>query len=311
MSTGNSYQRASTTSTSGIDFGAIEGGDDAMVKAHEFRSSKITKTHGRINVDGDADDIALMSLQAGELGSDKPHCVPQRVVMALLCFSMEVVCYCDRTNISLAIVQMQKAYGYSDSVDGLVLAAFFVGYACTQIIGGVLAQRYGGKPILGAAVFMWSVWTLLTPAAASVSLPVLFICRVLMGLGEGVSLPCVHNITSEWVPAQERSRFLTLCTSGQFVGTMLAMSCAPLVSKWWPSVFYLFGCLGLCWNVCWHCLASSTPQTHPSISTAELQYIQQGVSPREPTRATPWRSFFRERAFVAIIIAHFVHNWGW
>jgi ACS family sodium-dependent inorganic phosphate cotransporter len=307
---GSSYQRAGTSSASSIDFGSINSGEDAMVKAQQFRlSKKVAKENG-----DDADDISLMSLQpaGGEVRSGQACYVPRRMVMALLCFAMEVVCYCDRTNISLAIVPMQKAYGYSDSVDGLVLAAFFVGYACTQIIGGVLAQQYGAKPVLGFAVFMWSLWTLLTPAAASVSLPVLFICRMLMGFGEGVSLPCVHNITSQWVPANERSRFLTLCTSGQFIGTMVAMSCAPLVDKWWPSVFYLFGCLGLCWNLCWHCLASSTPQSHPAISTDELRYIQMNQEQLpESKRSTPWRSFFRESAFLAIMVAHFVHNWGW
>ena len=96
------------------------------------------------------------------------------------------------------------------------------------------------------------------------------------GSAEGVSLPCIHQITADWIPLNERSRFLTACTSGQFVGTLAAMTCAPFVEEWWPSIFYLFGGLGLVWSAVWYCVASSTPEIHPTICDDELTYIQQG-----------------------------------
>jgi len=33
---------------------------------------------------------------------------------------------------------------------GVVLSTFFVGYALTQVLGGQLADKYGGKAVLGA-----------------------------------------------------------------------------------------------------------------------------------------------------------------
>ena len=47
--------------------------------------------------------------------------------MAVLGMTMWLVCYCDRTNISLAIVEMETEFGWSESTDGLVLSSFFVG----------------------------------------------------------------------------------------------------------------------------------------------------------------------------------------
>ena len=56
----------------------------------------------------------------------------QRLVLGLLGFMMEVVCYADRTNISLAILPMAEERGYSESTTGFILSSFFIG--CTRAL---------------------------------------------------------------------------------------------------------------------------------------------------------------------------------
>ena len=242
------------------------------------------------------------------------QCCPpsKRRILMVLGFTMELICYADRTNISLAIVPMSKQYGYDESTQGLIFASFFAGYCCTQILGGWAAKQIGGKVVLGWGVFLWTLCTILTPPAASVGIGTLLFCRVCMGFAEGVSLPSMHQITATWIPVHERSRFLTACTSGQFCGTVSAMACSPLVAEWWPGIFYLFGALGLLWNVAWYLLASSTPQQHSTISKAEFEYIKRNItqSEGEDARPTPWLSFLHT-AFLANVVAHWAHNWGW
>lgn len=46
------------------------------------------------------------------------------------------------------------------------------GYLLTQVAGGVWADKFGGKPILGFGVVWWSIATALTPIAAQLGLPV-------------------------------------------------------------------------------------------------------------------------------------------
>lgn len=41
----------------------------------------------------------------------------------------------------------------------------------------------------------------------------------------------------------------------------------------WPSVFYIFGGLGVVWGLPWYFLAHNLPEHHPRISDAELSYI--------------------------------------
>ena len=58
----------------------------------------------------------------------------------------------------------------------------------TQILGGLAARRYGGRVVLLTGVGLWSLFTMLTPVAAVSGMTPLILCRVLMGLGEGVTM---------------------------------------------------------------------------------------------------------------------------
>ena len=102
---------------------------------------------------------------------------PQRYSIVALCFSGTFICYIDRVNPSIAIIPMQQEFGWSLATQGVVLSAFFWGYLATQILGGWLADRHGGKVVLGIAVLLWSLFTLLTPPAAA-SLGLLLAVRV-------------------------------------------------------------------------------------------------------------------------------------
>ena len=77
---------------------------------------------------------------------------------------------------------------------GIVLGAFFWGYAATQLLGGQAADRLGGQHVLGLGVFVWSACTFLTPAAALAGFGVLLVARVALGLGEGIAFPAVHTL---------------------------------------------------------------------------------------------------------------------
>ena len=70
------------------------------------------------------------------------------------------------------------------------------GYLLTQVAGGVWADRFGGKRVLGFGVIWWSVATAMTPIAAKMGLPVLLAARACMGVGEGVAMPAMNNLLS-------------------------------------------------------------------------------------------------------------------
>jgi len=237
---------------------------------------------------------------------------PRRFILVGLCFLSTLICYIDRVNMSVAIIPMAEEFKWAQTTRGIVLSSFFYGYLATQVLGGWLADRYGGKVVLGFGVLWWSIFTLLTPPAAAVSLAVLFIARVGMGLGEGVAFPAIHNLFARWEPVHERARSVALNASGIALGTVAALLLTPMiVLAWgWQAVFYCFGLLGFLWYAFWQFFASDSPETHSSIHPTEVQFIRTN-SPSPPrNEKTPWGLLLSKIPTWAIIINHFCSNWG-
>lgn len=60
-----------------------------------------------------------------------------------------------------------------------------IGYVCSQLVGAHFGGVFGPAKLLGAALFGWSLLTLLTPFAARTSPRAMVLTRVCLGLLEG------------------------------------------------------------------------------------------------------------------------------
>ena len=121
----------------------------------------------------------------------------RRHTVVAMTFLAAFIAYTDRVNIAVAAVQMRVDLGWSQTQKGLVLSSFFVGYMLFMFASGWLANRFGGKRVLGFAVLAWSVFTLLTPLAASISMPALILARCVPGLAVEVGLArCLDQLRS-------------------------------------------------------------------------------------------------------------------
>ncbi|KAJ4953111.1 hypothetical protein NE237_029943 [Protea cynaroides] len=237
---------------------------------------------------------------------------PKRWVVVLLCFSAFLLCNMDRVNMSIAILPMSQEFNWNSATVGLIQSSFFWGYLLTQIVGGIWADKIGGKLVLGCGVVWWSFATVLTPIAARLGLPFLLVMRALMGIGEGVAMPAMNNILSKWIPVSERSRSLAFVYSGMYLGSVTGLAFSPiLIHKFgWPSIFYSFGSLGSIWFALWMNKAHSSPKDDPELSADEKRLILGGSALKEPVSVIPWKLILSKPPVWALIISHFCHNWG-
>lgn len=58
---------------------------------------------------------------------------------------------------------------------------------------------YGGKVVMAWGVALWSLATFLSPWAAETSLIALLAMRMLLGIAEGVALPCMNNMIRRYL----------------------------------------------------------------------------------------------------------------
>ncbi|XP_054707829.1 sialin-like isoform X2 [Uloborus diversus] len=210
-------------------------------------------------------------------------------------------------------------FDWGPEVKGLILGSFFYGYVLTQIPGGYLAERYGGKWFFGVGVLVTAIFSLLTPIAAKWGVTPFVLVRIIEGLGEGMTFPAMNALISRWAPKLERSRVSSFIFTGTQIGNVVAMPISGWLSSTdllggWSSVFYVFGTVGCVWFLFWAFLAYERPTDHPSISMHELQLFQldeKEVPCDKVKRRVPWTAIFRSVPMWALVIAHFGHSFGY
>jgi MFS transporter, ACS family, solute carrier family 17 (sodium-dependent inorganic phosphate cotransporter), other len=235
----------------------------------------------------------------------------RHVVVALTLLAC-VIAYTDRVNISVAAVAMKERFGWSQTQKGVVLAAFFVGYLLFMFVAGLLAHRFGGKRVLGYSVLAWSLLTLLTPPAATLSIAVLIAARIGLGVGEAGTYPSIYELFGRWVPAAERARAVARMTSGFPLGTVIGL----VVSGWlvqrygWAAPFYVFGLIGLVWLIVWFQQVENDPAADPRISAEEKVLLQAGTSTGRQTDQMRLRQLLLRPSVLGIVAGHVAFTWN-
>ncbi|XP_011178035.1 putative inorganic phosphate cotransporter [Zeugodacus cucurbitae] len=258
-----------------------------------------------------------------------PPTFGRRHVQCLLMFIGFSAAFSMRVNLSVAIVAMMDSkaanpdfpeYHWSEETKSRILSSFFWGYICTQIPGGMLARRFGGKVMLIFSVSISSIMALLTPLGVAYGdWKLLCFMRFLQGFGQGVTVPSMHTLLAKWAPVTERGSLATYSYSGSQFGTVIMLASSGVLassSMGWPSCFYIPGALGLLWTVLWIIWGASSPQECSKISVAERVLIesslQQNVKPHDdgkPNLAVPWKRIFTSVPFLVLTATHCASTW--
>lgn len=77
----------------------------------------------------------------------------------------------------------QKAeFDWDKSIRSSILASFFYGYLITQIPGGWLADRFGGRRVWGVCMAISALSTILLPVCARTNVILVYVLRAILGL---------------------------------------------------------------------------------------------------------------------------------
>ena len=259
-----------------------------------------------------------------------------RWFLAFWLFLLSGVAFLDRTNISIAGLQISSEYGLGNQRLGWISSAFLLGYAGFQVPAGWMATRFGPRRMLALGALWWGVATALTavlPAGMTHAVVLLMGIRFLLGVGESVMYPAANQFVARWVPVRERGFTNGLIFAGVGAGSGLT----PPLLNWlitnhgWRAAFWFSALTGIVVGAVWWLIARDTPEEHPRVALAEMAEIRQGVdaalakavsqaeisasrtgkavddagrvpSVREPTS---WRSVFARVDLPALMMAYF------
>ena len=139
---------------------------------------------------------------------------------------------------SIVLATLMRQFGMSRTTAGLLNALTLAASAIGGLAFGLLADRFGRRPMLSASILVYSVFTF--ACGLSTSLVALASFRFLLGLGMGGEWNTGAALVAESYPSAWRGRALGIVQSSWAIGYALAAIVAGLVLPHfgWRWVFF-------------------------------------------------------------------------
>lgn len=232
-----------------------------------------------------------------------------RWTICALIFFATTINYMDRQMLGLLAPLLQKDIGWNQVQYAQTVMVFTVAYAVGLATFGRIADRVSTKVVYGSAMAMWSLAAMLHAAAATV--PGFAAVRGLLGFGEAANFPVAIRTTAIWFPKKERALATGFWNMGATIGGIVAPAFVPIAAvMWgWRATFVAGGAAGLVWLAVW-LLVYRPPAQHPSVSSAELDYIN---ADRDEVAEKPasWLSVLKYRETWAFVVGKLLTDPVW
>lgn len=166
-------------------------------------------------------------------------------VLGLLAF-VSVLNYLDRTLIYILFTPIKREMSFTDFELGLLgSTSFAIFFAVLGVPFGRLADRGSRKNMIAAGLAVWSLFSGLTGFANGFW--TLFLCRVMVGVGEATFGPAALSLLSDYFPPRMRATVQSVYASGVTVGSGLAFFLGGWIGAnyGWRSAFYFLGFPGV------------------------------------------------------------------
>jgi MFS family permease len=228
-------------------------------------------------------------------------------VLILLC-SMSFVLYVDRVNLATAAGPMQKELGFSNVELGFALSAFAYTYAVFQIVGGRIADRFGARFTLVACGLIWVASSIGTGFVTG--LLSLVVMRMLLGIGEGATLPAAARALRDWTPQAQRGLAQGITHSFSRLGNAVTPPIVAflMLAFSWRVAFVALGLVTIVWVVVWAVYFRDDPRTHPGITQADLAELPpRAIDTGAPAPPVPWGPIARRMS--PTIFVYFCQGW--
>jgi MFS family permease len=218
--------------------------------------------------------------------------------MTTLLFFYMLVNFADKIVVGLAGVPIMKDMGLTPEQFGLLGSAFFLLYAISAIVVGIISDRVATKWILLVLGVAWAVVQF--PMLGNVGFTTLLICRILLGVGEGPAAAVATHAIYKWFPDEKRTMPTAILSQGSAFGVIIAVPALNwvIVNYSWHHAFGVLGVFGLIWCVAWFALGKEGPIKDAVVTAA-------AEAPR-----VPHLRLLGSRTFVGSVLASFGAYWA-
>lgn len=180
----------------------------------------------------------------------------------------------DRSSLGVAMPTIMKEFELSATMQGVILSAFFWTYCLLQIPGGLAADKFGPRKVIGIASAIWGLFTAFAGLAANGVM--LILARLGLGAFEAPYMSSASKLVSNWMPPKRRASGVTLIDSGAplgaaFGGLLVAWLIAATGSWRWS--FIIIGLSTVVIGFFVYLYIRNNPAEHKLVNAAEVELI--------------------------------------
>lgn len=145
-----------------------------------------------------------------------------------------ILCYfvanLDKTNISIAALQMNADLGLSASMYGLGVGMFYISYIIFEIPSNVIMTKVGARVWIARIMITWGI---VSAGMSLVQTPTqLYVMRFLLGMAEAGFTPGIIYYISCWFPKSNRARAMSFFYMGSVMASIIGLPISGSISEY-------------------------------------------------------------------------------
>ncbi|MCA1177946.1 MULTISPECIES: MFS transporter [unclassified Pantoea] len=235
-----------------------------------------------------------------------------------------VICYfvanLDKTNISIAALQMNADLGLTTSMYGLGVGMFYISYILFEIPSNVIMTKVGARRWIARIMITWGIVS--TGMAFVHTANQLYVMRFLLGMAEAGFAPGIIYYIACWFPKSNRARAMSFFYMGSVSASIIGLPVSGAILNMhgiadiagWRWLFALegipaliLGCLVL-WRL------PDSPEQAPWLSPQQKswlhQRLQQDNADVEIGKNHSWLSALKDKTVLLLSLVWFLQAFG-
>jgi len=233
----------------------------------------------------------------------KPRRIATIQIIAVSVLSIAgVINYIDRGSLAIANTTIRADLGISATRMGVLLSAFSLSYAISQLPTGFLLDRFGERIMLGAGMFLWSATQTATGLVRGFAS--FLAARIGLAAGESPFVVSAVKTIHDWFDVRDRATPMGIVNSATTMGQAIAppILTVTMLAFGWRGMFMLIGIPGLLLSVVWFALYRDRKDV--LLNDAERAYMESSGPMREhsPISLSRWVGLFRLRTVWGLML---------
>ncbi|WP_146752467.1 MFS transporter, partial [Serratia quinivorans] len=132
-----------------------------------------------------------------------------------------LIAYIDRSNISIAALQMNADLALSAEMYGIAAGIFYISYIIFEVPSNILLSRIGAKIWIARIMVTWGI---IAAGMSLVQTPTqLYVMRFLLGVAEAGFTPGIIYYLSCWYPRSDRARAMSMFYIGAALASVIGL----------------------------------------------------------------------------------------